>query len=525
MAAHREDGYRDDSCGMASTGTMFGHELVVHLFTATQGPRAADGYAALRAIWADCRERLGMGHPVPGQDLPTTLASTMPPPWSTPEGVLAAQEKPDAHTEEVRQAVLRRDHDLWCLSVMVAPPPAAEPPLTWADLDIELRSMRGVRDDALLGTAWIYQGRWGVPGRVPRVSVPASADTARRCVPSLPPALRTGSWLMRGTTTGQGFGVWETGRTDDTRRDRALLVLAAADDDEALSCWSWSRPDAAMPTLVTYLAATAKIRYQLRSWGDGVATHQLLERAERAARHVRAHLPLPDPTAVDEVRTVAVDLAALTASLATRRQSIRLAARNARSALRADGTTPGEHDVFGEDLALASHVDDQLDADLIFLDAATRQVSATLEVAMQAGRSPGDAPPHQRVGSPLPSSAADSALPWPRDLALSDDDRATLRAELAAAFSPGQARHLVEELGIPRARHPRVGDGDGSPLSWWTEMFHEFDRGPVPEPYRRLLAAALARYPYNARLYLLGARHGLGLTTDHGDVEPRATGE
>ena len=96
-------------------------EFIVHLFAPLDGPRAAQAHAQVRRIWAACRNQLGMsGRDIaglPGAALPDLDAIRM----AAKDSVLAFQEGQAG----IRQAVLRRSHDVLNMSVALAQPSLA----------------------------------------------------------------------------------------------------------------------------------------------------------------------------------------------------------------------------------------------------------------------------------------------------------------------------------------------------------------------------------------------------------------
>src|SRR5579875_305933 len=93
-------------------------EFIVHLFAPLDGPHRPQAYLQVQRIWSACRDQLGMS----GRDLAGLPGATLPTPEaigrSATESVLAFQEDQAA----VRQAVLRKAHDVLNLSVALAQP-------------------------------------------------------------------------------------------------------------------------------------------------------------------------------------------------------------------------------------------------------------------------------------------------------------------------------------------------------------------------------------------------------------------
>ncbi|WP_131831519.1 CATRA conflict system CASPASE/TPR repeat-associated protein [Pseudofrankia asymbiotica] len=463
----------------------------MHLFAPTDGPRAVAAYAYLREVWAGCREHLGMAEPVAALGLPVVMPRSVP---ASPDGLLAAQERPG---DEVFQAVVRLEHDLVCLSAVLAPVP--EPGVVdWVELRAAWNTVAGAMPSALVGAVLICQVHVSRPdGTSPPPLVSASPDLAEALALSLPPEEQRGGWAERGVTTGSGFALWEPGGGRDDRIERMLLVAAPSDRDAGLSDWTWIRADGSVAALPQYLGHAAKLRYHLRIWDGGGGLREMRRNLDESARQLReAALDSGDEqrstgrsTSRDDllarVRTGVVDLGAVTSRLGEMRHSVAIAAENMRAILDAERTSTIAHDPLGDDLALAEHVVRQLDADLDFLRLAVERASSV--VALVDRLVEDHLPPRGQPGDP------------PADVPLTPTARRELRDELASLFGTGTAAtELVEDAGLPRSRH-RASAGT-SAQEWWAEQLREMENGAVVAPYRTIIAVALRRYPYNSTL-------------------------
>ncbi|WP_261563448.1 CATRA conflict system CASPASE/TPR repeat-associated protein, partial [Frankia tisae] len=303
----------------------------------------------------------------------------------------------------------------------------------------------------------------------------------------------------RGVTTGAGFAVWEPVAVVDDQLERTLLILVPACRDGELVAWTWRRRDAAAPPLQRYLAGAAKVRYQWRVRDGGDAVRRLWDRIDERATRLRQLMgapgPLPAAEAADVrqlVRRLRVDRAELTtlaARLTQMRRSVAISGVNMAAILRADGTSPGEQDLFAVDRRLAEHVVDQLDDDLVFLGAVAAGTEAALELV---GRAQAESVDHGQI----------------EDIRLTPEEQVELCTELAAVFGAGlRAAHLLEEIGLPRAR--QLAAAGAVPLEWWTEMLRELGNGAVETPYRSTLEAALRVFAYNRVFVRLARRHRL----------------
>jgi Predicted nucleotide-binding protein containing TIR-like domain len=254
-------------------------ELVVHVFSPLDGPQADLAGRELRRLWSTCRGQLGMTEPIPGMAAPALLPDTDL--ARRPDGVAAAQESPDVS----RQAVLRRVHDVMNLSVVLAQPTAdrlRRPPATprpgpqdpegsgrrrlgwveWTQL-WSRASAPGI--DTALGEIRLFLARMPVPG-----AVAATAALGQMVESRLPyQEDRARDWWHRGTTTGDGYAVWDTCPAA-TSKIREIVVIAGSDRDDDLSAWAWSDGTTDLPPFARYLLHATKLRFEARvlaSWG------------------------------------------------------------------------------------------------------------------------------------------------------------------------------------------------------------------------------------------------------------------
>lgn len=111
-----------------ATPALAGSALVVHLFVAVNGKHRAADQEHLRKVWQACGTTLGMTEPITVTRLPVEPPTGWDGPTG-PSGVVAARTRPGSR---VQQAVLRREHDTFCLAVMREPAP--EDGVGWAEL-------------------------------------------------------------------------------------------------------------------------------------------------------------------------------------------------------------------------------------------------------------------------------------------------------------------------------------------------------------------------------------------------------
>jgi len=245
-----------------------GEALGVHVFVVTGGEHRAAALAFVRALWVQCGASLGMTEPVPGVGAGTEPRGG----WAAhTRGLLAVRSDTGPG---VRQAVLRRDHDVLCLSVMLAPDAAEN--LGWAELDGQWSDAVRAADPGgaapacgTLGEARLYLARLVDPGAQPAAeSAGALVAAVRSRAPGAP------DQLPEGVVTPQGFAVWELLPTADTRIERRLVAVAGHERDPELTAWAWTDRNLNLPPLAKYLLHAAKLRYELRVWraAEDIAT-------------------------------------------------------------------------------------------------------------------------------------------------------------------------------------------------------------------------------------------------------------
>ncbi|SDG82494.1 CATRA conflict system CASPASE/TPR repeat-associated protein [Pseudonocardia oroxyli] len=352
--------------------------LVVHLFVAADRPENEADLAYLHAVWQRCVDRWALTERV--ADLPADLG------LRTGTGLLAGRKRPTAdgsRTPHVQAALLRHEHDTYCLSVMREPVGA-----TWTRLEREWESILNglTAPTGLIGCAQVFLAR--LTGSGPPDPAQLSEAIRDRLPASL---LAAGEWWRAGVTADPGFAVWEASERSDERALRRLVVVADADADDLLSSWTWVVGDRALPALGRYLLNAARLRHQLRLWG----TTRSRTMAARNAADARVDrlLGLLDPATrgdpeVDALLSASVEIVSLqagkvglartAAGLREMRRTVEIATANL-SALGGE-TTLGP---FADDRALGAWFSQQLADDETYLDAAKDRADQVAGLADQ----------------------------------------------------------------------------------------------------------------------------------------------
>lgn len=376
------------------TPTLESNALLVHLFVAVDGKHRDADHEYLRQVWRACGAVLGMTEPIAITGLPVEPEAG----WdgsAGSSGVVAARTRPGSG---VQQAVLRREHDTFCLAVMREPAP--DDGASWAELDrqwsraIDEQAM-GQPPTGVIGVARLFLARLVDPAVTSTPDAALTEAVRARC----PAHANAGTWWQRGVGVGEGFAVWEASARDDGRVERRIVVVAAANCDAELSAWTWTRGDQEMTPFARYLLHTAKLRYQLRVWRDGQGFRPL----RRETDHTVGTLLGMVVTSAQRMRSLSqaellnasaqlvslqareLGLVQRSSSLREMRRTVDIAASNA-MALTGGAQVEG---LFAADRALAGWFAQQLDDDTTYLEAArerAKEIGGLTDQLVQRGR-------------------------------------------------------------------------------------------------------------------------------------------
>lgn len=386
------------------TSPVVDQEFIVHLFAPLDGPRAAEAYAQVRRVWTACRDQLGMS----GRDIAGLPSAALPDlgaiRTSAKDSILAFQEGQAG----VRQAVLRRSHDVLNMSVALAQPapegrrarprgrlslirPAGAPSQhrpEWKDYAALWAHATQPRADALLGEAHVFLARMP-PGWTG--DVPASAGLGQDLEALLPYREdRPDGWQRRGITTTAGYALWDTG-VADTGAVREIVLVAAADRDEELSAWAWSDRTPAMPPFARYLMHAAKLRYEARlldTWHGATAGNRDSRSLITELDAMLAPGQLGGESAAllgslrDRLRAEEHRLAWLAADMATLEETVSLARQNL-AAQPGCGPADGPAGMFAADQSLARYLGGQVSSDRRYLRIEIGRLKSMRELATE----------------------------------------------------------------------------------------------------------------------------------------------
>lgn len=360
--------------------------LVVHLFVAANGDHRATDLHYLLGVWQACGDTLGMTSAVAG--FTVDLEHGWDAVTGAPTGMLAARTRPGAG---VHQAVLRREHDAFCLSVMREP--AFADGIGWGELDHDWSVTVGQLSPGVIGSTRLFLARLAAPAAAPAPNVELSS-VVRAMAPVNTAA--NGQWWERGIVVPQGSAVWEASAPLDSRAERRIVVVAAEDRDCELSAWAWIGADQQLPPFGKYLLHAAKLRYQLRVWDAGQGFRQLRHEADTTIRKLLHTVAPVSPQRREPRQAELVEASRELVSLQARelglvdrstrlremRRTVDIAAANL-IALSGDPQLGG---LFADDRALAQWFGQQLDDDATYLEAAlqrSQQVNALTDQLVQ----------------------------------------------------------------------------------------------------------------------------------------------
>jgi nucleoside phosphorylase len=413
-------------------------ELIAHVFVPVEGPLSTAAGEWIRELWSLCGSDLGMTESVPRLDLPRTLPGDF---TAVPRrGPVAALQSQDT----CFQAIVRREHDVLNVSLLLAPPDGPDGPgspassRSWLRENELLNSVLSSPAGPLLGAARLYLGKHagsaGADGQESAPALPVSAPLGSALAGLLPDTPQDAQWWQRGVTGPAGLTIWEITPREDTRLDRRIVLLAPADADRELSAWAWTRGgDPAMPSLARYLMHMAKIRYELRVHA---AAPPVAARCQRAADGISALRSLLDGSVLDgsvldgrgpsqnryaitdrlaELDADSARMAETSAALMAMRRTVQIAEQNAAAALglpdREPAQAAGGTDLFADDRAMASWFGLQLEDDIAYLDASLHGAKEMNAIAARAVPLPPAGPPAGRGPSSDPVFGIVTALP------------------------------------------------------------------------------------------------------------------
>jgi len=344
--------------------------LLAHVFLADDG---RDGWARLRSLWTAAISQFGLDRTVGALAVPRDLTDD-PADSGDGRGLLAAAE---STADSVWQALAWKNHDVLCLTAMLAPPASTDCARAWSDLE------RG----------WEHVLSTAIPGRElgqarTFLALSAGGDDLELVRESAPQPSQPGWWqhwdsLSLGGPGGDEIRVWETGPDlDDARTLRRIMAVAPAGSERRMDSLVWTSGDGIPAPLTRHLIHAARLRHQVRVFDGG-----------RAPRQLRDELGGQGAPGIDRSRP-ALDAVDMRAKLVAMRHAVGIIDENMRRAL---DLSPHAQAVgpLSEDLQLASWFGQRLDDEVIRLEVEADRTRGAGEV-IAAAREP-------RRARPVPS--------------------------------------------------------------------------------------------------------------------------
>lgn len=338
--------------------------LNVFLFAPRTGPDPVSARRQLADVWQAYIGRLGIDQPLPGiaadpQD-PSDAESTAGRAEST-----AGRHAPGT---ALREMWWDAEHDVICLSVTLTGSGSG-----WSELYQEWSSATGdIQLGALIGVAFVYT---------------ALTDDIAAALPAhiRPPR----GWADTAVTTRDGLTIWDLTPPGSAELARHVAVTASPGHDEDLGRWVWQ---AGLAPFVRYLINAAKVRYQTRVLrADQLGLQRQRRHAAGTLARLRPVLTDARTAGTDELVEAQRQLAVLQAdeaglvdaliSVQTMRRTVQINAANI-AAIAGTATAPdARNHVFSHDRAAADALDQDLDDQATYLDAASRRAQYFAAVA------------------------------------------------------------------------------------------------------------------------------------------------
>ncbi len=380
--------------------------LAVQVCLPAHGAYAEASYARLRELWQRCAEEFCITQPVPRLGLDADLPQTPGKPFQV--GPLAAGRAPSADAGIV-QAFVVREHDVFVLTVMIAPDPAER--IGWRELESRWSAVTGAPEAPVLGEARLFlallddEAYEAYEAVVPdRTMTSRDGWRAPRAVrAAMPQSDLDADWWQRGRRTGSGLLLWEASCRPDDRALRRFAVLASRRDEKLLDAWVWTRGEAELPPFGRYLMHMARIRYELRVYAGGQAVRRLRseadERVDGLLKLMEREVPaapaelLAASTRLSVLRVRSAGLIAALTGLREMRRTVEIATSNMAAALGGDAVHAPPGGLRGssalvDDKALADWFTTQLGDDALYLEAAcdrTRDVAQIAATVIEHG--------------------------------------------------------------------------------------------------------------------------------------------
>jgi len=379
---------RHSRSGLPDQQAIQAEALVVHVFIAADRDHGIEDQQYVLALWqALTRSPFNMTEALGPQGVPIEPRIQHFIDRSQQSHLLAARRtgNPDPNSPYPQEALLRREKDVYCVSVMRELHPSEGK--GWIELDEEWSAATATIPvpAGLLGVARVFLGRLATPGALDPGE--ALTDLVRFRRAQAPRAESLGL----GVSAGPNLAIWEEDATSDELIERRIIVIGPQNQDAVLSAWAWVAGQQELPRFARYLMHAAKLRYEWsvwsrdkkfqRSWRDADAIVDRLLRLVTPTlkeNERKRHTPGPSHTQLLQASEEVVSLQAGEMGLARTASRLRAMRRTVQIATANFIAQSGNNQLnglFAADRALAEWLGQQLDDDLTYLDAARESAS------------------------------------------------------------------------------------------------------------------------------------------------------
>ncbi|WP_283097378.1 CATRA conflict system CASPASE/TPR repeat-associated protein [Frankia umida] len=228
-------------------------------------------------------------------------------------------------------------------------------------------------------------------GTVETVNTLAMQELVRRVRPAVSGPQIPGWWRHPANVPG-GITLWETAATtDDARISRRMVAVAPEPAENDLYRWVWTSGIPDLAPFARYLMHTARLRHQLRVFGDGREFRAIHSEVDAAVSNLlRLHLANPPVSDIAvltgararlaEVQAGTAGLVAVSTRLREIARTVEIANANVAALTARAGLPDGPPGLFGDDRDLAEWLIDRLGDEQLYLDAARERAREVAEV-------------------------------------------------------------------------------------------------------------------------------------------------
>jgi nucleoside phosphorylase len=280
VAARPGDAGKALSPAMA-VGALAAPGLLAHVFLTPGSPGAEAGSEPLRSLWATITRGFSLDHGIPLLGVPQY------PPRELPifPGEFALLAAAESGARSIWQACAWADRGVVGVTVMMAPPRERDCRDAWASLERSWEeAVAAFPPDGILGESRVFLALLARGAEGEASGEPATPGQALDLVRAAAPGPTALGWWQRGDVVpltppdGEPGEVvtWEIGPDrHDGRRARRLVALASAESERQTDDFLWTSGDGALSPLARHLMHAARLRHQIRVFGDGKVPRQL----------------------------------------------------------------------------------------------------------------------------------------------------------------------------------------------------------------------------------------------------------